>query len=109
MLSKLITYGKDREEAIERMIRAIEDYKVVGLETTLSFGKYVMQHPAFNSGDFDTHFVKNHFDPAKLDETNELEAEVAAILATSLINKAKVSVATQATDSRSKWRENRLT
>ena len=59
MLSKLITHGKDREEATERMIRAIEDYKVAGVETTLSFGKYVMQHPAFISGDFDTHFVKN--------------------------------------------------
>ncbi|MBF90340.1 MAG: acetyl-CoA carboxylase biotin carboxylase subunit [Flavobacteriales bacterium] len=107
MLSKLITYGKDREEAIERMIRAIEDYKVAGVETTLSFGKYVMQHPAFTSGDFDTHFVKNHFDPAKLDETNELEAEVAAMLAINLMSKGKASVATQAA-SRSKWRENRL-
>lgn len=107
MLSKLITYGKDREEAIERMIRAIEDYQVAGIETTLSFGKYVMQHPAFTSGDFDTHFVKNHFDPAKLDETNEFEAAAAAILATSLMEKQK-SVATQYSASRSKWRENRL-
>ncbi len=108
MLSKLITYGKDREEAIERMIRAIEDYKVAGVETTLSFGKYVMQHPAFISGDFDTHFVKNHFDPAKLDETNNIEAEVAAMLATTLMSKGKASVATQPAASRSRWRENRL-
>ena len=108
MLSKLITYGKDREEATRRMIRAIEDYQVAGLETTLSFGKYVMQHPAFTSGDFDTHFVKNHFDPAKLDETNGFEAEAAAMLATTLINKGKVSVAIQANTSRSKWRKNRM-
>ena len=60
MLSKLITYGKDRVEATERMIRAIEDYKVAGVETTLSFGKYVMQHPAFISGNFDT-FCKKSF------------------------------------------------
>ena len=108
MLSKLITYGKDRKEAIERMIRAIEDYQVAGVATTLSFGKYVMQHPAFTSGDFDTHFVKNHFDPAKLDETNELEAEAASILAITLINKGKASIASQAPVSRSKWKENRL-
>ena len=66
-----------------------------------------MQHPAFISGDFDTHFVKNHFDPAKLDETNNIEAEVAAMLATTLNLKEKVSVATQAPTNRSKWRSNR--
>ena len=104
MLSKLITHGKDRQEAIERMVRAIKDYQITGVETTLSFGKYVMQHPAFTSGDFDTHFVKNHFDHAKLDETNELEAEAAAILATTLLGKGKASVATQASACRSKWR-----
>ena len=108
MLSKLITHGKNREEAIERMIRAIEDYQVSGVETTLSFGKYVMQHPAFISGDFDTHFVKNHFYPAKLDETNELEAEVAAVLATSLIEKAKISVVNHSIERQSKWRKNKL-
>ena len=108
MLSKLITYGKDREEAIERMIRAIDDYHIAGVQTTLSFAKYVMQHPAFISGDFDTHFVKNHFNPANLDEANELEAEVAAMLATTLMSKGKASVATQSAASRSKWRENRL-
>ena len=107
MLSKLITYGKDREEAIERMIRAIDDYQIAGVETTLSFGKYVMQHPAFISGDFDTHFVKNHFDLTKLDETNELEAELAAMLATNLLVKCKASVATHPNRIRSKWRENR--
>ena len=108
MLSKLITHGKDRQEAIERMVRAIKDYQVTGVETTLSFGKYVMQHPSFISGDFDTHFVKNHFDPTKLDETNDFEAEAAAILATTLLRKGKASIVTQASACRSKWRKNRL-
>lgn len=108
MLSKLITYGKDREEAIERMIRAIEDYQVAGVTTTLSFGKYVMQHPAFVSGDFDTHFVKNHFDPAKLDETTALAAEVAAMLATSLMEQRKSNATLLETSSKSNWKANRL-
>jgi acetyl-CoA carboxylase, biotin carboxylase subunit len=108
MLSKLITHGKDRAEAIERMVRAIEDYQVAGVTTTLSFGKYVMQHPAFVSGDFDTHFVKEHFDASKLDESNELEAEVAAMLATTLMGQQKANTSTHAIASRSKWRENRL-
>jgi len=82
MIGKLIAYGKDREEAIARMIRAIDEYEITGVENTLAFGKYVMQHPEFVSGRFDTHFVKNHFSPDKLSTaiSNEL-AEVAAVLA----------------------------
>ena len=67
-----------------------------------------MQHPAFISGDFDTHFVKNHFYPSKMDETNELEAEVAAILANSLIKKERASVVNHSIVRQSKWRKNRL-
>ena len=83
MISKLITHGKDREEAIERMIRAIDDYKITGIETTLPFCKYVMKHESFTSGNFDTHFVKDYFSPEKLEtslpeETLELSAIMSA-------------------------------
>ncbi|MCL4164728.1 UNVERIFIED_CONTAM: hypothetical protein GTU68_057860, partial [Idotea baltica] len=61
MLSKLITYAKTREEAIQLMIKAIENYQVKGIETTLPFGKYVCEHESFRSGNFDTHFVKNYY------------------------------------------------
>src|SRR5580693_8792618 len=70
MISKLITYGKDREEAIQRMIRAIDEYKISGVETTLSFCKYVMKHEAFVSGNFDTNFIKNYFKPEYLESTS---------------------------------------
>ncbi|MAN50263.1 MAG: acetyl-CoA carboxylase biotin carboxylase subunit [Flavobacteriales bacterium] len=89
MISKLITYGKDRDEAIEKMIRAIDDYTIIGVNTTLSFGKFVMKHPLFKKGKFDTHFVKNHFDINKLDNYDKSEGEVAAILAAKLFNKNK--------------------
>ena len=84
MISKLITHGKDRNEAIERMIRAIDDYRITGIETTLPFCKYVMKHESFTSGNFDTHFVKDYFTPEKLetslpDETLELSAIMGAI------------------------------
>ncbi|AVR46072.1 acetyl-CoA carboxylase biotin carboxylase subunit [Christiangramia fulva] len=81
MLAKLITYGKTREEAIELMIEAIDDYIVEGVSTTLPFGKFVFQHEAFRSGNFDTHFVKNYYSPEKLQEATEQEARLAAILA----------------------------
>ncbi|MCP4440776.1 MAG: acetyl-CoA carboxylase biotin carboxylase subunit [Aureispira sp.] len=81
MIAKLITYGKDREEAIGRMLRAIKEYQIDGPSTTLPFGTYVLQHDAFVSGDFDTNFVKNHFDPTKLNQYDEQEAQLAAQLA----------------------------
>lgn len=81
MLSKLVTYGKTREEAIQLMIHAIENYHIKGVETTLSFGKYVCEHDAFRSGDFDTHFVKNYYSPKALKGNTENEAKIAAIIA----------------------------
>ena len=81
MLSKLITYGETREEAIELMIKAIDNYLVEGVQTTLPFGKFVMEHEAFRSGDFDTGFVKAYYDAEKLKSKLDTEAEIAAMIA----------------------------
>lgn len=81
MLAKLITYGKTREEAITLMHEAIKNYKVEGVSTTLPFGAFVMEHDAFRSGDFDTHFVKKYYDAEKLKGQMEKEAEIAAFIA----------------------------
>ena len=81
MLAKLITYGKNREEAIQLMIKAINDYQVEGVSTTLSFGKFVFEHEAFTSGKFDTHFVKNYYSPEKLQNEVEEESKLAALVA----------------------------
>jgi acetyl-CoA carboxylase biotin carboxylase subunit len=81
MLSKLITYGKNREEAIALMIKAIDNYHIEGVATTLAFGKFVMQHEAFRSGEFDTGFVKNYYDAEKLKAQHKIEAEIAAKIA----------------------------
>ncbi|MCA0131802.1 acetyl-CoA carboxylase biotin carboxylase subunit [Winogradskyella alexanderae] len=81
MLSKLITYGKTRSEAIEWMIYAIDNYKVKGVQTTLPFGRFVCKHEAFRSGNFDTHFVKNYYSPSIVEESAKIEAEIAAKLA----------------------------
>lgn len=67
MIAKLVVWGKTREEAIGRCIAAIDNYQISGVKTTLDFGKFVLKHPAFRSGNFDTNFVKIHFsDPALL-------------------------------------------
>ncbi len=61
MLSKLIVYGDTRAEATQRMAEAIDAYRVEGVATTLPFGRFVMTHPAFTSGDFDTGFVAQYW------------------------------------------------
>lgn len=81
MLSKLITYGKDRNEAIQLMLKAIEDYKIEGVSTTLPFGTFVFKHDAFVSGNFDTNFVKKYYSPEIIKESQAKEAEVAALVA----------------------------
>ena len=81
MLSKLITYGETREEAIELMIKAIDNYHVKGVETTLPFGRFVCEHEAFRSGNFDTHFVKKYYSPSLLEKQHHKEAEIAAKIA----------------------------
>tara|TARA_R110002073_G_scaffold325707_2_gene505025 strand:+ start:8232 stop:9671 length:1440 start_codon:yes stop_codon:yes gene_type:complete len=81
MLSKLVTYGKTRNEAIQLMLRAIENYHIEGVQTTLPFGKFVCEHDAFVSGNFDTHFVKNYYSPEKLLEQHKEEAEIAVLIA----------------------------
>jgi acetyl/propionyl-CoA carboxylase alpha subunit len=81
MLAKLITYGKTRSEAIQLMSKAIDAYKVKGVQTTLPFGKFVCEHDAFRSGNFDTHFVKKYYDAEKLKSKHNEEAEIAAMVA----------------------------
>jgi propionyl-CoA carboxylase alpha chain len=81
MLSKLVTYGKDREEASQLMLEAINLYEVRGVATTLPFGKFVFNHEAFRSGDFDTHFIKNYYTPKVLEEEVKEEARLAALMA----------------------------
>ncbi|HCE54886.1 MAG TPA: acetyl-CoA carboxylase biotin carboxylase subunit [Lutibacter sp.] len=84
MLSKLITYGKTREEAIQLMIDAIINYKIEGVFTTLPFGKFVCEHEAFRTGKFDTHFVKNYYTPKLLQKGLDEEAKIAALVGLSL-------------------------
>ncbi len=86
MLAKLIAYGSDRTEAIERLLRAIDDYKIVGVKSTLAFGKFVLHHPDFVSGRFDTNFVPKHFKPEYLLHENAEEMEIAALVAAHLFS-----------------------
>lgn len=109
MIAKLITHGANREEAIERMLRAISEYKIVGVETTLDFCSFVLKHEAFTSGKFDTNFIKHHYKPEYLNKHNADEEVIAALVAAGLFENASTNVVSQSnqTVNYSKWKKNR--
>jgi acetyl-CoA carboxylase biotin carboxylase subunit len=111
MIAKLITFGKNRTEAIERMIRAIDEYDITGIQTTLGFGKFVMQHPAFVSGKFDTHFVNKYFHTDSLTDEKRDEAAIAALAAVLLLQNQQSNAQTAAgtVAIKSSWMQNRKT
>jgi acetyl/propionyl-CoA carboxylase alpha subunit len=80
MIAKLIVHAPTRFEAMQKMIEAINSYEIVGIETTLDFCRFVMEHEAFRSGNFDTGFIGKYFDKDKLNTTlsNE-ERDVVAV------------------------------
>jgi len=110
MIAKLITYGSNRQESIDRMIRAIDEYIIVGCETTLPFCNYVMKHDAFTSGNFDTNFVKHYFTPDVLKSATTKEEEtVAALIAAELfVAESKATNNTTQSNPVSLWKLNRL-
>ena len=81
MIAKLVVHGKTRDEAIQKMLEAIKNYKIEGLSTTLSFGTFVLEHEAFCSGNFDTNFVKKYYTPEAIKEKQKTNVEVAALVA----------------------------
>lgn len=110
MIAKLICHAETRELAMDKMIRAIEECEITGVETTLGFCKYVMQHEAFRSGNFDTKFVEKYFKPEVLNAVPEPDEELlAAVLSTRMAKPTSANTSTHTTAAtESKWKRNRL-
>lgn len=109
MIAKLIAYAGTRDEAIDRLCRAIDEYYIKGIQTTLSFGKWAVQTEPFRTGNFDTKFIEKYFKPEYLLSEDSEAEEVAALLAAHVWDKGKKAdaTATAATSSISKWKMNR--
>jgi acetyl-CoA carboxylase biotin carboxylase subunit len=69
LLSKLVVWGRDRTQAIARMRRALAEYQIVGVHTTLPFARWLMEHPRFLTADFSTDFIAEAWDGRSLDAT----------------------------------------
>jgi propionyl-CoA carboxylase alpha chain len=107
MIAKLITHAADRNSAIDRMIRAIDDYKISGIQTTLDFCRFALNHEAFRSGNFDTKFVEKFFSPAVLEPIfEEKELELLSALAVEFFTNSETKkTLTEKNDSGSAWRK----
>jgi acetyl-CoA carboxylase, biotin carboxylase subunit len=75
MISKLCAYGRTRDEAIQRMLRALQEYTVEGIVTNIPFHRWALKHPRFVAGDIDTGFIPQEFEGVPFDE-DQLHQEV---------------------------------
>ncbi|HTM64987.1 MAG TPA: acetyl-CoA carboxylase biotin carboxylase subunit [Flavipsychrobacter sp.] len=89
MLSKLVVHAPTREEAIRRLCRAIDEYYIKGIHTTLEFGKWAVQTVPFRSGNFDTKFIEKYFKPEYLLQHSEESETLASVLSAFIWEKEK--------------------
>lgn len=80
MISKLSVHAADRQKAIAKMLRALDEYEVSGCKTTIPFCKFTLNHKTFASGTYDTHFVKDCFDVDHINK-NEFDSDIEALAA----------------------------
>jgi acetyl/propionyl-CoA carboxylase alpha subunit len=90
LLAKLICWGEDRAEAIARLRRALDEYVIAGVRTTIPFAQWLMRQPRFIAGDFSTDYIAEEWRPQALatvdgPDGDGLTAEQVAALAAALI------------------------
>ena len=106
MIGKLIVHGMDRLEAIGRLKSAIEQFEIEGVETTLDFGNFVLDHPDFIHGRFDTGFIDQHY-ADYLAEINDPDLEEAAAWTALYIYQKKMNQQLAVPSSASQWYQKR--
>lgn len=94
MLSKLTVHAHNRQAAIEKMCEAIQKFEIKGIATTLDFGAFVMKHPDFISGKFDTNFVNKNWKKENIQEIYKDDAMIAAWLVKNLIDQSDLVLKT---------------
>jgi len=92
MISKVTTWGLNREQAINRMRRALSEYEISGVPTTISFCRFVLESDAFRSGQFSTHFVDNHFNGSSAPEPDPFLEEAMVRTAAKIWTTSRASV-----------------
>jgi len=81
LIAKLIVWGSDRYAALQRMKRALDEYRILGVNTTIPFSRWIMNHPKFIAGEFDTGFIEREFKAEMLTTRDEEILRTAALAA----------------------------
>ncbi len=84
MISKLCTVAPTRNQAINRMKRALQDYKISGCRTTIPFCEFVMNHEDFENGEYDTHFINKNFSAGQMNINGSENSSVISVVASLL-------------------------
>lgn len=103
MLAKLIAWGEDRETAIQTLQRALDDLKIVGVQTNVSFLQEILAHPEFIKGEHTTHFI-GHYEEKFLEKMKRLPSEALAMAVYHILEERRQAVASA--DETSPWNEN---
>ncbi len=105
MISKLAVWGRTRDEAIDRMRRALDEYNVGGIETTLPFFRDIVRDKEFIEGKLDTGFIQRYFERKKVSEETDLTKQDIALIASALSYSEQNPVATNTqTQIESRWK-----
>ncbi len=107
MISKLVAWGADRDEAIRRMRRALTEYRIQGPTTNVAFHRWALEHPRFLSGNYDTNFVPQEYKGlAAAPDGSDPDATAIVAAAVALVERQHVTVAGVPTQARNAWRDN---
>ena len=107
MIAKLIVHAADRQQGMERMARALREFLILGVKTSIPLHRWLVAHPDVRAGNVDTDWLEREWSPAHTDELAGAEAETAAIAAALLIERGRgaLSAVSQANDGAcSAWR-----
>ncbi|HEY2990189.1 MAG TPA: acetyl-CoA carboxylase biotin carboxylase subunit [Candidatus Binatia bacterium] len=108
MIAKLIVWGEDRVEAIIRMRRALREYQVRGIKTNIPFHQWILRHPRFMAGDFNTGFVDEEYRYMRKEEIlphKDIALASAAIAALNREQERTVRMLQKGAAEKSRWRE----
>lgn len=103
MFAKLIAWGETRAEAIAVMKRALNEYRISGVSTTIPFCRYVMEHEAFVSGNFDIGFVQKHWHPDEIAPPADDVLTAAAVAAVLFEDEQRIVYKAAANGAHSRW------
>jgi acetyl-CoA carboxylase biotin carboxylase subunit len=105
LIAKLVTWGADREAAIARMTRALGEYIIEGIETTIPFHAWVMRDAGFRSGDFDTSYIDRHYRGEAKRARRRTPLDVALIAASISALETPPAFSAESDKNRTRWRD----